>query len=221
MGLLWPESCKASHLNYTECFPPSPWKQPLLWLHDKITPYSAHERAGLKRTADHEKNGKGYDIEQQTKPQTISCALADSPAALLAWIYEKLHEWTDAYPWTDDEILTWVSIYWFSTAGPAASTRIYYEATHAREGQIGYERPMEYIPFVKYGISHFPMDIFVNPNTWAATLGDVVLQTRQPRGGHFAATEEPSAIVADLQTMFRKGGKAYGCVDDCDGYQGD
>jgi hypothetical protein len=45
----------------------------------------------------------GYSAEQSTQPQTLGYALADSPAGLLAWIYEKLHRWTDEYPWTDDE----------------------------------------------------------------------------------------------------------------------
>lgn len=68
----------------------------------------------------------GYNTLQSTKPSTIGVALADSPVALLPWIYEKLHDWT-SYPWTDDEILTWVSIYQFATAEPAASARIYDE----------------------------------------------------------------------------------------------
>lgn len=89
----------------------------------------------------------GYFNEQSTKPQTIGYALADSPVALLAWIYEKLHDWTDDYPWTEDEILTWVSIYWFSTAGPAASVRIYYEASHSAEFKI--TSPAKWIPHVK------------------------------------------------------------------------
>jgi hypothetical protein len=89
-----------------------------------------------------------------TKPQTVGYALADSPVALLAWIYEKLHDWTDSYPWTDDEILTWVSIYWFSRAGPAASIRIYYEATHTST-QVTRERIQRYIG-VKLGLCYAP-----------------------------------------------------------------
>jgi hypothetical protein len=47
--------------------------------------------------------GEGYFELQCTKPQTIGYSLADSPSGLLAWIYEKLVEWTDAYKWDDDE----------------------------------------------------------------------------------------------------------------------
>lgn len=48
-------------------------------------------------------NGMGYYAVQSTKPQTLAFSLSDSPVGLLAWIYEKLVTWTDAYPWTDDE----------------------------------------------------------------------------------------------------------------------
>lgn len=51
----------------------------------------------------HRQKGRGYAIEQCTKPQTLGYGLADSPVALLAWMYEKLVSWTDKYPWTDDE----------------------------------------------------------------------------------------------------------------------
>lgn len=54
--------------------------------------------------------------------------LADSPVGLLTWIYENLVAWTDDYPWTDQEVCEWVSLYWFSQAGPAASVTIYHEA---------------------------------------------------------------------------------------------
>lgn len=90
-----------------------------------------------------------------TKPQTVGYALADSPVALLAWIYEKLHDWTDSYPWTDDEILTWISIYWFSQAGAAASLRIYFEATHT-SAEATRERVQRYIERVKLGLCYAP-----------------------------------------------------------------
>lgn len=180
MGLLFPESCKASHLNVTECFPPSLFRHPLLWLQDKLLAKTASESAGLEQTVKHQRDGLGYDILQSTRPQALAHALYSDPVFLLSWMYEKLVLWTDEYPWTDDEVLTWVSLYWFSTAGPAASIRIYYEANHAdaSTGGITYDRPQRWIPNVKYGISSFPKDLTVNPNAWVATLGDVVIHTR-------------------------------------------
>ena len=131
---------------------------------------------------------------------------------------QRLHNWTDAYPWSDEEILTWVSIYWFSTAGPAASARIYYEATHS-QGKIVRDRTdlFDWIN-IPLGLAFFPKEVSIVPKTWARTLGPVVYESVYERGGHFAAWENPEAIADDLKKMFGRKGPAYGCVKDCDGY---
>lgn len=100
--------------------------------------YTEREKAGLARGADWwAGEGRGYLAIQSTKPATIAYSHADSPVALLTWIYEKMHEWSDEYPWTDDEILTWVSLYYFSEAGPEASSYHYYEALHGSVIDVG------------------------------------------------------------------------------------
>lgn len=91
------------HRVYSVREPPSLWTHPRQFFAHLITPYSAAERVGLERTQWFVAQGRGYFHEQSTQPQTLGYALADSPAALLAWIYEKLVRWTDAYPWEDDE----------------------------------------------------------------------------------------------------------------------
>lgn len=139
MGRIYPQHCRASHLNMFMGAPPSWRTHPLLALQHAINPYTPQELAGLQRTASVRQSGLGYFHVQSTKPKTIGYSLADSPVGLLAWIYEKLHDWTDEYAWTEEEVLTWVSIYWFSKAGPAASVRIYYEATHTKEHVLGAE----------------------------------------------------------------------------------
>ena len=219
IGLQYPDHCKASHINLILAFPPKSTVNPFLALQHAIYPYNKREKAGLERSSWFEKEGFGYNLLQSTKPQTAGYALTDSPIALLAWIYEKLHDWTDGYPWTDDEILTWVSIYWFSTAGPAASVRIYHEASHPQpQSDVTYSTLRKWIPQVKLGIAHFPREINVVPNTWAATLGPVILQSEHEKGGHFAAWERPEAIVGDLSKMFEKGGPCYGIVAGRSGY---
>ena len=122
--------------------------------------------------------GRGYSTEQSTRPQTLGYSLADSPVGLLAWIYEKLVAWTDKYPWTEDEgtlelppclshltddsvyavnpVLEWISIYWFSRSGPAASLRIYYEMTNGGTLQLG--TPAGWTP-VPLGVSYFPGEL--------------------------------------------------------------
>jgi hypothetical protein len=194
--------------------PPDPKKQPLLAAKHAATPYTPREEAALATSKSFRESGYGYNLLQSTKPQTVGFALADSPVTLLAWIYEKLRDWTDSYPWTDDEILTWVSIYWFSTGGPEASVRIYYEgqspAAKADEKTITPWTLMEYIPHVKFGLGHFPREISCVPDIWGETLGDIVLQSAHENGGHFAAWEVPEAIASDLQRMFGKGGSCEG-----------
>ncbi len=182
-----------------------------------ITPYTEREKKGLARSKWFMDEGSGYRHEQSTKPQTLGYAFADSPVAVLSWIYEKLHDWTDSYPWTDDEICTWISIYWFSTAGPAANVRIYYEAVHSTK-VVTRERLTEWIPKVKLGMSHFPQELRVLPKAWTRTLGPVVFEKDHESGGHFAAWERPDAIVGDVRKMFGKGGGAYGVIKGRDGY---
>jgi hypothetical protein len=169
----------------------------------------------------------GYNILQRTKPQTLGYGLASSPVFVLAWIYEKLHDWTDAYPWTDDEICTWISIYWFSTAGPAASVRIYYETRHVPNKTIqkatgikGRAAGTGYIPKVPLGLARFPRELAVSPKLWGRALGPVVYEGEHDSGGHFAAWERPHALVGDLRKMFQKGGPCYRAVRGKDGYAG-
>lgn len=122
---------KASHLNLVPSLPPGP-TSPLAFAsflsRHLLNLYTPAEKAGLERTQEVQKSGMGYYALQTTKPQTVGYSLADSPVGLLGWMYEKLHDWTDDYDWQPEEVCTWVSLYWFSTAGPAASVRIYYES---------------------------------------------------------------------------------------------
>jgi len=80
-------------------FSSPPWS----YISHLLTPYTAAEKAGLERSKWFNEQGIGYYAEQTTQPQTLGYGLADSPAGLLAWIYEKLVNWTDKYPWEDDE----------------------------------------------------------------------------------------------------------------------
>lgn len=154
IGALYPQHCKASHINMIRGDPPTFSKHPILTLQHSLAPYTEKEKAGFARTNWFQKEGRGYYAEQSTKPQTLAYALNDSPVALLAWIYEKMHDWTDRYPWTEDEIFTWVSIYAFSTAGPGAAHRIYYEVVHTEPGpgKITREQVQGWIPTVKLGL---------------------------------------------------------------------
>jgi hypothetical protein len=131
MAQRYPSSLKACHLNLVPSLPPaitSPFSFIPFLIRHILNMYTPAEAEGLERSQKFQKEGMGHYHLQTSKPQTLGYCLADSPVGLLAWMYEKLHDWSDGYQWTDDEICTWVSIYWFSKAGPAASARIYYES---------------------------------------------------------------------------------------------
>lgn len=162
-----------------------------------------------------------YSTEQATKPQTLAYSLNDSPVGLLAWIYEKLHDWTDSYPWKDEEILTWVSIYQFSRAGPGAAHRIYYETTHAKPDAglpvFTRDQVSEYIR-VPLGLCFNPKELSSVPKLWGRTLGPVVFESENDHGGHFHSHEHPEFLARDLKTMFGRGGGAFGVVKGKNGY---
>lgn len=207
MAINYPKHVLATHINFVRVTkPPTFTVTPGQYLKHAILPYSTAEKAGMERTKWFTKKGFGYNLEQSTRPHTLGFGLADSPVALLAWIYEKLHDWTDSYPWTDDEVLTWISIYAFSTAGADASVRIYYE--NMNNG--GYESVDKHVTNIPLGLSYFPKDLVVPPSTWGHTLGPVVFEKRHEDGGHFAAYERPERLVEDLRTMFGKKGGAEG-----------
>jgi hypothetical protein len=198
MGLQYPAHVLASHLNFVISNPPSPVWTPLLVLQYLTGRYTPHEKAGLERTQWFRNEGSGYNQIQSTKPHTAGVALADSPVALLAWIYEKLRDWSDDYPWTDEEIVTWISIYYFSEAGADASIRLYYEITHPA---VETQKMDSFLKWNKIplGLSYFPKDVIVLPSSWGKTLGPVVFEKRHEQGGHFAAHEKPDLLVADVR----------------------
>ncbi|KAK0619761.1 Alpha/Beta hydrolase protein [Immersiella caudata] len=186
MGFDYAQHCIASHLNYIRANAPTP-KQPLLYL-QYLLPRTKTENAGLARMEWFMNQGLGYNIEQTTRPATIGAALAGSPM--------------------DDEILSWVSLYWLATAGPAASAGIYYEAQNTVPHPRHDERMFQYNPHVKLGLSYFLMGLLVFPPCYGRTLGPVVLEKVHTEGGHFAAYEKPELLVADLRAMFGRGGGA-------------
>jgi len=197
---------KAWHTNFVLGTPPADGAQ------TELTP---KEQAGLANTAKFRDRGSGYSKQQSTQPQTLGYALSDSPVGLLAWIYEKLVTWTDGYPWEDDEILTWISIFWFSRGGPAASLRIYFEAFNRNFDKVFSPNTYSTIPL---GLSHFPKELVILPKSWTRKLGNIVFEREHDSGGHFAAYEKPNELVDDLRQMFGRQGPAFGVVSGRSGY---
>lgn len=135
----------------------------------------------------------GYGHIQSTRPLTLAYGLSDSPVGLAAWIAEKFKEWADpARPIPMDVLLTNVTIYWASNS-IASSVRLYLESMAT---------PLRFEPGerlqVPCGVARFPAEAPFPPRAWVERGYNVVRWTEMPRGGHFAALEEPGLLAADL-----------------------
>ena len=159
-----------------------------------------------RELADH----RAYGAIQGTRPQTLGYGLNDSPAGLAAWIIDKFWAWSDhggdlKTSFTKDELLTNVMLYWVTDSMPS-STRIYFESQHNQP------RPPSMTPFAgggkpsPIGYALFPKEINVPPRAWVERQhsGTLFHWTEMPRGGHFAALEQPRLLVEDVRLFFRK-----------------
>jgi len=144
----------------------------------------------------------GYAMLQSTKPQTLSYGLNESPAGLAAWLVEKFRAWSDCagdveQRFSKDELLTQIMIYW-ATETISSSARLYYDDAHVAP-QL---KPGQYIE-VPAGVATFPKDLTRPPRESGERFLRVQRWTEMPRGGHFAALEEPQLLAEDLRAFFR------------------
>jgi len=145
----------------------------------------------------------GYSTIQGTKPQTLAFGLTDSPAGLAAWIVEKFRTWSDCggdveSVFTRDQLLANVSFYWL-TGAIGSSFFPYYYRVH-RTWPIPEGGTID----VPTGYAEFPREILRPPRSVAArTYRDIRRWTTMPRGGHFAAMEQPEALAHEVQAFFR------------------
>jgi microsomal epoxide hydrolase len=144
---------------------------------------------------------RGYSHIQGTKPQTIGYALNDSPVGLAAWIVEKFRTWCDCdgnpeTRFSKDELLTNIMLYWV-TATPTSASRFYYEGRHNPPAA-----PNQRVQ-VPTACAAFPKEIRFTPRRWLETRYNLTRFTVMPRGGHFAALEQPDLLVDDVRAFFR------------------
>ena len=149
--------------------------------------------------------GSGYNRQHSTRPQTVGYGLTDSPAGQAAWVLEKFKDWTDCdgHPeniLSRDELLDNVMVYWLG-ASAASSARLYWErfnsgATDSNRG----DGPVT----VPTAVARFPAEIAPPVRRWCEPyFSDIRRWTHMPRGGHFAAMEQPELFVADVRAFFR------------------
>jgi len=160
------------------------------------TPEEQRALAALQR---YRRDGNGYAQQQATRPQTLGYALTDSPVGQAMWIYEKFHAWSDCdgdplNVLTIDEIIDDIMLYWLPGTA-ASSARLYWESFR-RAAAIRAEVPV--------ACSVFPMEIFRASRRWAERrYPNIVHWGEPPRGGHFAAFEQPALFVEEVRAGFR------------------
>jgi pimeloyl-ACP methyl ester carboxylesterase len=172
------------------------------------------EKAALEQANTFNTSGRGYFLEQATRPQTIGYALLDSPVAMAAWMldhdtdsyYKIASAFVDGTPsgnLTRDHILDNITLYWLTGTG-ASAARSYWESGQAQAAAaaVGQIPPPVSLPVI--GFTAFPGEIFVSPRTWAE-LGypNLTYYNKAAKGGHFAAWEEPELFSSEVRAAFR------------------
>ncbi len=158
---------------------------------------SLAERQYQRQLTAWDRDEGGYQHEQMTRPTTLAYGLSDSPAGLLGWILEKYRAWSDSdlsSSFSDDFILTQASLYWFTNT-IATSFRPYYEYRNGPPLRIDRVE-------VPTALALFPADLSQPPRSWAERTYNLTRYTVMPRGGHFAAHEEPGLLAADITEFF-------------------
>jgi pimeloyl-ACP methyl ester carboxylesterase len=164
---------------------------------------SAEERQAFDHVAFFYKHGLGYALEMGNRPQTLY-GIADSPVGLAAWIldhdiwsYELIARVFDGASegLTRDDILDNITLYWLTNTG-VSSARLYWE------NKLAFFAPKGVT--ISTVVSVFPDEICPVPRSWAErAYPKLIYYQRHPKGAHFAAWEQPQAIVEDLRAGFR------------------
>ena len=173
---------------------------------DKLSP---NEEKFFKKNDQWMRKEGAYALIQSTKPQSLAPGLNDSPAGLAAWLVEKFRVWSDCSGdigsrFTKDELLNHIMIYWI-TQSIGRSFLFYYDYANAgaltwiKEGV----KKLAGSSKVPAAFALFPKDISHPPREWAERFFNVSRWTEMPRGGHFAAMEEPQLLAEDLRAWFR------------------
>lgn len=182
------DHCAGIHLNMVIA-PPAP---------EMLEDVTEEEQSSLDALTYYDQWDSGYSKQQGTRPQTVGYGLTDSPAGQAAWIIEKFWAWMDCdgHPenvLTRDELLDNVMFYWLPGAA-ASSARLYWESF----------RSVDMSPVaLPTGCAIYPKEIMRASRRWAERRYNVVHWTDQPKGGHFAAFEQPDLFVADLRKFGR------------------
>jgi pimeloyl-ACP methyl ester carboxylesterase len=135
-----------------------------------------------------------------TRPQTIGYGLADSPAGLAAWFYDKFADWTYSggepeRALTKDEMLDDISLYWLTNTA-ASSAQLYWENNANNFNAVDI--------WIPAAVTVFPGEIYRAPRSWAErSYHNLIYFNEVDKGGHFAAWEQPELFAAEVRAAFR------------------
>jgi pimeloyl-ACP methyl ester carboxylesterase len=149
------------------------------------------------------KHGVAYAQEMGTRPQTLY-ALEDSPVGLAAWMLDHDDRSLSLIArvfdgrsegLTRDDVLDNATLYWLTTTA-VSSARLYWESKLAFFAPKGVDLPV--------GVSVFPDEIYAAPRSWAEkAYPNLIHFNRLPKGGHFAAWEQPQLFSEEVRAAFR------------------
>ena len=161
---------------------------------------SAEVVRALKGAKHYQDWDSGYSKQQATRPQTLAYGLNDSPAGQAGWILEKFWAWTDCDGNPEnilsrDELLDNVMLYWVNACA-ASSARLYWESFGKRRGVKQVTIPT--------GVAVYPKEIVPPVRKWMESDFSNIQHWREmPKGGHFAAFEQPELFIHDVREFFR------------------
>ncbi|WPU66810.1 epoxide hydrolase family protein [Peredibacter starrii] len=190
----FPENVKAIHLNLP------------LWFNIPSTDQTEDETAWIKEYETY-LNGPAFDFQriQSNRPMMAAVALTDSPIGTAAWIAEKFWAWSDhggklENTITKERLLTNIMLYLVNEGGIAAS----FWYSRAFQTELNWELHPKYIE-VPTAIAIYPKEhIFGRPSIETARRGyNLVHYQDIPRGGHFAAMEQPELFSSNIRDAFR------------------
>ena len=187
------KSCKAIHIN-------------CLTMRHADGPQSKQEEEWQKRFDKDQIMQDGYRTQQATKPQTLSYGMMDSPVGIAAWIIEKMYSWSDLKDgdiesaYSKDTLLANIMVYIVTKTFNTASW-IYYG--RREEGGRFFPKDFKKIK-IPTAAAIFPAEMSEwPPRSYVDRMFNITQWTEMPRGGHFAALEEPELLVNDLVKFSR------------------
>jgi len=189
LGYGFPKTCEAIHIN-------------ILIVRHPDGPQTKEEKKWEESFESNQLMENGYRIQQATKPQTLSYAMMDSPVGVAAWIIEKMCGWSDIKNndiesvYSKDTLLSNIMVYLVTKTFNTASW-IYY----GRREEGGRFLPKEDLPLkVPTAVALFPKEYLEwAPRSYVEKIYNIQRWTEMPKGGHFAALEQPDLLVKDIR----------------------